>query len=214
MQLYLIRHAQSENNARGQSQRVEDPALTGIGHEQARRLAARVAELGLTRLITSPFLRALQTADHLRQATGLRPEVRIELHEKGGCVSGAHHERMIGRPGMTRSRIASLFPDCTIEHAIDGDGWWGGRSVETEAEAFQRARRVLAQTCAQFGQSDERIAFVTHGDFLLLMFRGFHAGPVNLCWNASLTQLTVDRDAMRLDLYSCTRHLPNYLVTW
>ncbi len=135
MQLYLIRHAQSENNARGQTQRVEDPALTQLGHEQARRLARRVASLGLTRLISSPFLRALQTTDHLRLATGLRPEVRIELHEKGGCVAGSGKGLMIGRPGMTRSRIATLFPDYTIATEMDGEGWWGSKHLETEAAA-------------------------------------------------------------------------------
>ncbi len=86
--LYLVRHAQSRNNAQPVELRVEDPALTDLGHEQARRLAERVTRLRLTKLFTSPFRRALQTAEHVRLATGLIPEVRIDLHEKGGCVSG------------------------------------------------------------------------------------------------------------------------------
>ena len=214
MQLYLIRHAQSENNARGQTQRVEDPRLTGLGHEQARRLADRVASLGLTHLITSPFLRALQTTDHLRHASGLTPEVRVEWHEKGGCVAGIRHDLMIGRAGMTRSRIASLFPAYTLAAEIDGNGWWGGKPMESETAARERARRVLATLCAEFGQSDQRVACVTHGDFLLLLFRSFHPRPLNLCWNASVTRVAVSGDSMQLELYSCTEHLPNYLVTW
>ncbi len=141
MQLYLIRHAQSENNARGQTQRVEDPSLTSLGHEQARRLARRLAPLGLTRLVCSPFLRALQTAEHLRQATGVPAEVRVEWHEKGGCVAGAQRDQMVGRPGMTRSRMRELFPGFAISAEIDGQGWWGCKALETNTEAEARAQR-------------------------------------------------------------------------
>ena len=102
MDLYLIRHAQSLNNAQPPELRVEDPALTDLGHEQSRRLAEHVTSLRLTKLITSPFRRALQTAEHIRLATGLIPEVRIDLHETGGCVSGIAPPLMVGRPGMTR----------------------------------------------------------------------------------------------------------------
>ena len=58
MDLYLIRHAQSANNAQPESLRVPDPSLTGLGREQAHLLASSVASLGLTRLMTSTSARS------------------------------------------------------------------------------------------------------------------------------------------------------------
>ncbi len=214
MQLFLIRHAQSENNARAQSQRIEDPALTRLGHEQAKRLASRLASLRLTRVVTSPFLRAMQTSEYLSMATDLKPEVWIDLHEKGGCVSGSPPDQMVGRPGMTRAEIAARFPRSQIAAEIDGDGWWGSQPMETEVQCRQRAARLLARTCAQLGRSHERVAYVMHGDFLLALLGCFHPIPLNLSWNASLTTVTVTDDTATLNQYSCVAHLPNYLVTW
>ena len=214
MQLYLIRHAQSENNARPPAQRVEEPALTHLGHEQSHRLARRVADLQLDRVVCSPFLRALETAEHVRRATGLSPHVRIALHEKGGCVAGTRDDLLTGRPGMTRGQIADRFPHCRIAPDIDGQGWWGSKPPETLEQSRQRAERLWHDTCAEYGTTNARIAYVLHGDFLLLLLSHIHAEPLNLAWNASLTRLSIDGERVTLEEYSCVRHLPGYLVTW
>lgn len=62
MELYLIRHGQSENNARPEHLRVEDALLTELGHQQAGLAAEWIKTIGLDRLFSSPFRRALQTA--------------------------------------------------------------------------------------------------------------------------------------------------------
>jgi len=214
MELYLIRHAQSENNARPPSRRVDDPPLTRIGHEQARRLSRRVAQLNPTHLITSPFLRTLQTTDYLRQCTGLVPEVRVALHEKGGCVAGTGLGSMTGRPGLTREQIGRQYADFAIEPEIDGQGWWGGKPLETIEEATERAKKLLDDTLLEFGDTDQRVALVMHGDFLLLLLSHIHPRRLNLAWNASLSRVRVAEAIPTLELYACARHLPNYLVTW
>ena len=214
MQLFLIRHAQSENNARPQSQRVDDPGLTTIGHAQASRLAERVVDLQLTRVLTSPFLRALQTAEHIHRATGLLPEVRVPLHEKGGCVAGSGGGPMQGRPGMTRREISDRFAHYPIAPEIDGQGWWGSKPLETLEQATQRAQRLWADTNREFTAPDERVALVMHGDFLMLLLECFHPQPLNLAWNASLSRVSVTGSAATLKEYACVEHLPNYLVTW
>ena len=79
MQLYLIRHGQSENNAlAGESPETADPGLTRTGQAQARSVALHLRHCadktdvrdglvgepgyGLGRLFCSPMLRALETA--------------------------------------------------------------------------------------------------------------------------------------------------------
>ena len=122
MRLYLIRHAESQNNALPESQRVEDPGITELGYRQARHLAERVSGLGLTKLFTSPFLRTLQTTSPIYEATRLTPNVRVALHEEGGCYSGYTPENMAGRPGMGRSDIEREFPGFIVSAGIGG---WG-----------------------------------------------------------------------------------------
>ena len=95
MEVYIIRHAQSTNNALmdDQHMRVEDPPLTEVGHQQAERLSAFLATAPnledmvrhkvdapertsndfpqtITHLYCSPMHRALQTV--IRHSDGLR----------------------------------------------------------------------------------------------------------------------------------------------
>ncbi len=144
MDLYLNRHAQSLNNARSEARRVEDPPLSKLGREQGAYLVRHVVALGLTRMVVSPFLRTLQTAELLRPVTGLTPQVAVLLHEVGGCMRGPLPSEMVGRRGLTRSAIESGFPDYEIDPEIDERGWWQSRPNETGEQAAVRARELLA----------------------------------------------------------------------
>ncbi len=67
MRLLLIRHAQSANNALPEHLRVEDPALTALGHRQAQALAVWLSTCSVNVLVASPFRRALETVEYLRR---------------------------------------------------------------------------------------------------------------------------------------------------
>ena len=64
--MLLLRHGQSYFNLHFNKTRVdpgiEDPELTDLGFAQAHAAAARLAQQKLTRIIISPYMRALQTA--------------------------------------------------------------------------------------------------------------------------------------------------------
>jgi 2,3-bisphosphoglycerate-dependent phosphoglycerate mutase len=213
MELYLIRHAQSANNARPPEEREEDPPLTDVGHQQCSFLAQWIPALNPTRVITSPFMRAQQTADYIGNAVSLRPMVRIEAHEQGGCVSGPSPDVFVGRPGMTRSQIQQQFPGFDISPEIDGQGWWGSKPFENEDEARQRAARLLAQTVKEFAVTREPVAFVTHADFKRLLIGQFHIGALETPRNASVTTIIVSAGGCRLVEYDRVSHLPSDLVT-
>jgi 2,3-bisphosphoglycerate-dependent phosphoglycerate mutase len=213
MDLYLIRHAQSANNARPAKDRVEDPPLTEIGHQQCRHLGKWLRNLRLTGVITSPFLRALETADHIARAVRLTPQVRTDLHEQGGCVSGPSPDVYVGRPGMSRSQIERRFPGFQILSEIDGDGWWASKPSETLDAAKRRAERLLAQIVREHAQTQARLALVTHGDFQRLVIGQFHAGPLETPHNASVTRVVVGLQGCRLEEYGRVDYLPNDLFT-
>jgi len=214
MQLFLIRHAQSTNNANPVELRVEDPPLTDLGCAQSELLAQHVAALGLTHLITSPFRRALQTAEHVRRATGLVPDVRVDLHEKGGCVRGIDPPSMVGCPGLSRREILAEFPGYAVEARIDGDGWWKSQPYERDAEARARAARLLAQTRAEFATSDHRVAYVMHGDFGLLLLRCLVELPLVLMFNASVTALQITPHRSTMVDFNSVLHLPQHMLSW
>lgn len=109
-QLYLIRHGQSENNARaGESTRTADPGLTHTGQVQAVRVASHltrevdrtdvrdgfVTEGGyrIGRLFCSPMLRALQTAQPIGEALAC-------LRKSGWTPMKAAASGSIGRTGV------------------------------------------------------------------------------------------------------------------
>ena len=88
--LLLVRHGQSEWNAAGlmQGQTLDVP-LTVLGHSQAASAAREHAALRPGALISSDLLRAVQTAEHCAQATGLAFTTSAALREQGyGVLEG------------------------------------------------------------------------------------------------------------------------------
>ncbi|EKF21326.1 histidine phosphatase super family protein [Mycolicibacterium hassiacum DSM 44199] len=72
MQLLLIRHALPLRSEPGQG---SDPDLAPEGIDQAKRLPDALARFPITRLISSPQKRAVQTAEPVAAARGLEIEI-------------------------------------------------------------------------------------------------------------------------------------------
>jgi 2,3-bisphosphoglycerate-dependent phosphoglycerate mutase len=184
MQLYIIRHAQSANNAlTDQRYRVPDPLLTEVGERQAQMLADHLAHSdgrfpsairadgtpgrgdGITRLYCSPMRRALQTALPVSRALGLMPEVWIEIHEYGGVWQDQGDGGGIrGYPGMTRAEMETEFPGFRISAGVTDRGWW--RGSQEEAETFVARAAWVVDTLHSWAGIDERAAIITHGAFI------------------------------------------------
>ncbi len=213
MELFLIRHAQSENNALPEEQRVEDPGITELGVQQAERLGAWIPRLELTKVITSPFKRALETARRIHASTNLTPHVRTAIHEQGGCYRGYPEIGMVGRPGLNRSEIEERYPGFHVADDIDGDGWWRCQDYETQALAVQRAAEVWQATLQEFAHTDERVAYVMHADFKLLLLGQFHPQPLDVPYNTSITRVVISGEGGRVADHNSVQHLPSDLLS-
>jgi probable phosphoglycerate mutase len=80
MDLFLVRHGQPD----WAPDRVarNDPSLTELGHEQARRVAHRLASLdSFDEVWVSSMNRAVQTSDPIASDLGARPEIYDWLQE-------------------------------------------------------------------------------------------------------------------------------------
>ena len=219
MELFLIRHGQSANNANPISQRVDDPTLTTTGHEQARCVGRWCQGLDLGRLLTSPFRRTLETTQHIHQVTGLTPEVWVDLHEHGGCICGTDAGSFQGRPGMTRAEIQTEYAEYLLPDEIDGQGWWKNKPYETTEQVQKRAVQVAQKTIDQFAHNTERLALVSHGGFLPLLIGALlNHGTSGYDWlgsmpNTAVTKLYVEPGKARLLFYNSIFHLPGELIT-
>ena len=87
--LYVVRHAKAGIRAAWSGPDEERP-LTRRGRKQARRLVERFQGLEIRRILSSPFLRCVQTVEPLGEVRGLAVEAIPELRE------GASVEEFLG----------------------------------------------------------------------------------------------------------------------
>lgn len=190
MRLYLIRHAQSTNNALvNQRDRVSDPLLTQLGLRQAELVSHHLATgvdpeyftgvseedtaadnrqgYRIDRLYCSAMHRSLLTAQPIARALKLKPEIWIDLHEHGGIfLDHGGQQGVVGYPGRTRSEILEEFPDCLLPVEVTDEGWWNPKlGMEDWPACYGRAIRV-ATTLREWAASQERIAIISHGGFM------------------------------------------------
>lgn len=196
MELYLIRHAQSFNNALPKErwhERSHDAPLTERGVQQAERLAEHLASgfnpgsvaqnhaqtrgYNLTRLYCSPMSRTLRTAQFIANALEMMPEVWVDLHEQGGVfLKDKETGAVMGYPGKTRQEIQTEFPGYILPEDVTDAGWWTG-TYEDQPTCDGRAIRV-AEKLRTLTETDERIALVSHAGFLDSLLKAlFHMLP-------------------------------------
>lgn len=172
--LYLIRHGESANNALPETQRVSDPSLTELGFLQAEKLGLRLRDYvnegnRIDHIITSPFLRTMQTIKPAAKYLAMKPEIRTELYEAGGCFDGYLPNELIGRPGMTANQIAQQFPEMVIPDTIDEKGWYKNRPFETWNMATERATQQAQKLKDEFIGRDIVVACTIHADLIGLL---------------------------------------------
>ena len=157
MKIYLIRHAESAENALDYNakisradfnavlQRSFESPLTERGVEQARGVITQLEHAQIERLYSSPMLRALSTATILGDTLGQKPSILDDLRE------------VMPTPRAGRSKQATLR-----RHFIDSYTrmlWPFGGTSETWASAYRRSRRAWE---AMTSEPAREIAAVAH----------------------------------------------------
>lgn len=228
MELYLIRHAESENNARPQHERVDDPHITPTGWKQSEALADWLLSLQPHRLITSPFRRALQTAAptvaRLQPKSSDQPPHATEVHvwddlfERGGCFAGWDDGNIRGMPGLGHDGILDILPNARIHESIHPDGWWQSRPREQDAEAIARAARVRGQLEQTLGTQPTRWAIISHADFIRLLLtellgdQGVAVDRLGPIYNVGITRLHWHGTHWEMHWFNAVTHLPHHLI--
>jgi 2,3-bisphosphoglycerate-dependent phosphoglycerate mutase len=238
MQFYFIRHGQSANNhlydTTGSSVgRSEDPELTEVGRRQAEILARFLKQsdsafqqppdrmnrggFGITHLYTSLMVRAVATASIIGRELNLAPIAWEELHEGGGIyLDDPETGAKIGLPGKTRAYFAAQYPELILPATFNDAGWWN-RPFEEYAQMLPRAERFLNDLLARHGNTEDRVAVVSHGGFYnTLMQTIFRIGRAGMWFNinnAAITRIDFTAEETVLAYLNRVDFLPKELIT-
>ena len=151
--IYFVRHGESEGNISGKWH-GEEGSLTELGREQAAFLGERFKKIPTEVLISSPVLRAKQTAAFITEKTGLPVEYSALFSEQ------QIPEALKSLPEKNSPEAQSIL-QTLLEHAHDPA--WHYDSEENIQELGQRAAAALMYLRER---PEETIAVVTHGMFL------------------------------------------------
>jgi len=157
--MYLLRHGQSFFNLHFGATRVdpgiEDPELTPLGKEQAAAAAKHLADAPLSRILISPYTRALQTAEPILAIHKVPVLIMHEIRERAAfaCDVGSH-------PDV----LAKRFPHHDFAH-LPARWWYDG--VESSDETIARAAAFRAHMAARADHATTLM--VGHWAFILAL---------------------------------------------
>lgn len=159
MAIYFIRHGESEFNAAFEGSidpMIFDAPLSNFGFAQAKDARNSISKLGITRVITSPLTRAIQTAQTIFD--GIAPiQVQHGHHEflQHSCDIGRH-----------ANELEADFPNLSFGHLPH---FWWHKNVAPDLEVVKEPTHLFQKRISEFvtglnGVNEETIAIVGHGN--------------------------------------------------
>jgi glucosyl-3-phosphoglycerate phosphatase len=157
--MFLLRHGQSYFNLHFNRTRVdpgiEDPELTPLGMEQAAAAAEELSAASLTRIIVSPYTRALQTAQPFLVRHRAPIDIMHEVRERAAFVCDV---------GRTPDLLAERFPHHDFAH-LPRQWWHSG--VEPPEATIARANAFRALVAAR--EDGATTLLISHWAFILAL---------------------------------------------
>ncbi|MDX5474390.1 MAG: histidine phosphatase family protein [Bacillaceae bacterium] len=165
--IYIVRHCKAEG------QPAEAP-LTSEGMKQAIELVNFFKKVKIDRIISSPFIRAIQSIEPVSKQKQIDIELDTRLEERILCSSDI--------PDWLEA-LKVTYNDLDLKFV-------GG---ESSREAMERVTSVIDDI-----KSGENVVLVSHGNLISLLLKsfdhtvGFHEW-MQLC-NPDIFQLTIDNE--------------------
>lgn len=201
-ELVLVRHGESARAVTGQPVPLldghSDPELAPEGHQQAERVAARLARVRFDAVYVTTLQRTVQTAAPLVRRLGMSPRVEAELREVhlGEWETGMLFRKMLadGHPLAVRMMVEER---------------WDVLPGAEPATAFARRVRQAVERIAA-SHRNQRVVIFTHGGVIgqiLSLATGASAFAFAQSDNASLSHVVVLPERWIVRGYNDTAHL-------
>ena len=183
----LIRHGQTDWNAAGRIQGLEDVELNAVGRAQAAQTGLYLQQWQWDRIISSPLKRAAESAEIIAN----------ELNLASVEIMDAFMERDYGEcSGMTTAQRKHSFPDGIIPK-------------QETLETLQK--RALAGLQQLITEPQARTLIVTHGGLINSLLAQFTNGEIGsgktILHNASLALFQYQPPSWQILAYNLTHHL-------
>ncbi|MCH5362264.1 2,3-diphosphoglycerate-dependent phosphoglycerate mutase GpmB [Escherichia fergusonii] len=150
LQVYLVRHGETQWNAERRIQGQSDSPLTAKGEQQAMQVATRAKELGITHIISSDLGRTRRTAEIIAQACGCDIIFDSRLRELNmGVLETRNIDSLTEEEENWRRQLVNGTKDGRIPQG------------ESMLELSERMHSVLA-SCLELPQGS-RPLLVSHG---------------------------------------------------
>ena len=173
-EIYVVRHCE----ARGQAAEAQ---LTEQGEKQAELLVRFFSNKKIDRIISSPFLRAIQSVEPISQKKNLKIEIDERLSE-----------RILSTTDLPDwyEKLKETFNDAELKFE-------GGESSQ---EAMNRIVNVVDDVCKS---EIENILIVTHGNIMSLLLKNFNNDFDFECWknlrNPDVFQLCLTENEVNIE---------------
>lgn len=200
-ELLLIRHGESQPSRPGEPFPLVDghgdPELAPEGHDQAHRVAGRLADERVDAIYVTTLRRTAQTAAPLARKLGLTPRVEAGLREVHlGAWEGGLFRRMVAEKHPTAQRMWAEERWDVIPDAEPGTAFTA------------RVRQAIERLAA--AHAGQRLAVFTHagviGKALAIATRSRPFAFVGAD-NGSISHLVVTAEEWILRRYNDTAHL-------
>ncbi|HYK66363.1 MAG TPA: histidine phosphatase family protein [Streptosporangiaceae bacterium] len=203
--LLLVRHGQSQAYVDGNLFDLidgqGDPPLSDDGQEQARRVGARLADLGIDAIYVSTMRRTAQTAAPLAAVLGLTPAVEAGLRE-------VHLGDWEG--GVFRKNVAEGHP--VAQRMLAEERWDLIPGAEPADALVGRVRAAIERIAA--AHPGQRVAAFTHGGIIgqaLALAAASRPFAFIGADNASVSRLVLTGDRWIVRGFNDTAHLDGVL---
>lgn len=186
--MYIARHGESLGNT---GEKIcDDPELSTHGRKQAERLALRMKDIHLDAIISSPHIRAVETAAETAKLKGMEIELLPLLFEVGTCP---------GYEGMGLDVLKKVYPHITMYS--DGAPYPLSVTEENTEITYNRAKEAIERIRKRFG-ADSSVIIFAHGSFNNYLTNAAIGFPVrddfNFCQeNTGLTCIRFVKDKGR-----------------
>lgn len=145
MELYVVRHGQTDFNVKKVFQGHIDIPLNEIGQKQAQETALKFKDIDVNMILASPLQRTLQTAEPISQITGVPITIEKRLIERCFGDMEGHQNR----------------EDWNIKMMLDYEKNYDIENVEPIQSLFKRVFDFLNEITEKY--HDKKVVLVTHG---------------------------------------------------